>query len=308
MTNQAPSTRKGKQRSSIWEINETKESYESVVSRAIYTPLRAVGVDGWTHWPMQPNFVKNVRVLACEDTWQAEIELYARMYAQFAWTTFVPSPVEVTRKLLLGGYKCGFYLPVKFKSPLNFFIGEGGTKYLAELAGPFTRALWWWWVIGSAWNALTTYQTIQDYKKDCDYNYNCSIGNASANFGTASGGGTPAGYDVISDELFHYVAPVSISYLAGSVYATAYVECNVFVAATINDLRIRIRRGVTVLAEQQMGPIPGIGVYHSNVSIDFQAASAGQLFVDFQWSGLSGGIAVVASMGVSRFTVVGDPS
>lgn len=165
-----PRAKKRKQKSSIWEIVDDEQALERKVSAQIFTPMRELGLDGWTHWPTPYNFQAEIKILACQDGTLAEIKLYAVGFAWWFWSNIVPSPVELTRKLLLGGYKCGFYLPVKFKSPLTVIVGEDGVSLLAKWARPFTTALFWWWVIGSAFSALATWESIQQAKHDCPDN------------------------------------------------------------------------------------------------------------------------------------------
>jgi len=105
---QQPIDKKPKPPTSIWEISSEFDRLSKAVSRPIFQPLRELGLDGYTHWPSPYNFQKNIKVLACQDGWVAEIELYATAAGYFFWSNLVPSPVEITRKLFLGSYKCGF--------------------------------------------------------------------------------------------------------------------------------------------------------------------------------------------------------
>jgi len=162
-----PVDKKKKPPTSIWEISNEFDRLSNMVSSPVFTPLRELGLDGYTHWPSPYNFQRQIKIKACQDGWIAEIELYANVAAYYFWTNLLPSPVEITRKLFLGQYKCGFYLPIRFKSPLQFIIGKGGVKALAWIARPFTRVLFWWWVASSIFAAFDTYQMVVEAKEDC---------------------------------------------------------------------------------------------------------------------------------------------
>lgn len=123
-------------------------------------------VDGvyrkYNHWP-DPfrNLVKRIDVLACEDTWQAKVEMYGIGFGQWAFSSFIPSPVELTRKTITGGYKCGFYFKTKIKSPLDIiWADESVSTMLMEIARPFVTTLFLIWGISTAVEALSTWSTI----------------------------------------------------------------------------------------------------------------------------------------------------
>jgi len=200
-----PQTKKKQQKTSIWDIVDDVQAFEKTVSRPIFTPMRELGLDGWSHWPTPYNFQTKITQLACEPTWQAKIELYATGFAWWFWTNIVPSPVEITRKVLLDSYKCGFYLPIKVKSPLQFFIGKGGVTFLAELARPITTFAFYWWVASSIFAALDTYHTVQILEEECQtQGFACLLGPTGAAFftnGIYEGPGMP----VISDPFGRHV-------------------------------------------------------------------------------------------------------
>jgi len=119
-------------------------------------------------WPNPVNYITNYEILACEDTLYAHIVFAAGVFSAYAWGTFVPSPAELTRKLVLNNYKCGFYFGPKVKSPLRLFFAPGSVQMIAEIARPFTRFLWYWWIAESAFGAFDAWQTVMHKDEFCD--------------------------------------------------------------------------------------------------------------------------------------------
>jgi len=116
----------------------------------------------YTHWPYpNPNYVRSIHLLACEHTWQARITMWRRGAVLFFYQNLIPSPVELTRKFVLGGYKCGFYIPVAVRSPIDQIWRDGTlSKTLAEISGPLTRGLFYWWAAETAWSALNMWSSL----------------------------------------------------------------------------------------------------------------------------------------------------
>jgi len=122
----------------------------------------------WKRWPGAPNYVLERDIWACETGWYAYLKFSEYALLNFFWTSFIPSHVEIERKVLLGSYKCGFYFLPKFKSPLSLIIGEDGVSVIAKFARPLTTVLFWWWAAETAWSALDTAQTILYKEQFCD--------------------------------------------------------------------------------------------------------------------------------------------
>jgi len=115
----------------------------------------------FNHWPNPVNRIVDIEVLICnQDTWLARIELAAATAADFFWTNLLPSPRELERKALLGGYRCGFYMNIKVKSPIAIIFGRGTSTVIAEIASPFAKALFWFWAQSSAYEAMIQWQTV----------------------------------------------------------------------------------------------------------------------------------------------------
>jgi len=112
-------------------------------------------------WPPPFNFMKNHRVLLCsEDYWIAEFEFAFDVVMDFFWSAFVPSPRELERKVLTGGYRCGFYLDIKVKSPIEILFGQGTSKMVGKIFSPFATGLFYWWAAQTAIDALSVFETI----------------------------------------------------------------------------------------------------------------------------------------------------
>lgn len=116
---------------------------------------------GMNSWPSPLNWVTNVEVLVCnQDLWMARIDLAYNVAADFFWSSFVPSPREVERKYFTGGYRCGFFLNVKVRSPLEIIFGKGTSTVIAQIFEPFARGLFFWWVQQTALSALAAWTTV----------------------------------------------------------------------------------------------------------------------------------------------------
>lgn len=123
----------------------------------------------FNHWPQPFNFLRNAKVLMCnQDYWLAEFEFAFDLLADFFWTNLVPSPREIERKVFTGGYRCGFYLDVGIKSPLEIVFGNGTSRMVGEIAAPFARGLFYWWAAETAIDAFALWQTVMFPQLLCD--------------------------------------------------------------------------------------------------------------------------------------------
>jgi len=159
------------------------------------------------------NMVSDIRVLACEDTFQAKITMYGEAAMHWAWSVFVPQPTEIVRKTLTGGYKCGFYLGLKVKSPIDLIPGTVfeapniyGRPFLkvsevfAEIARPAVTGLFYMWAAGSAFEALSTWQSLVYAAEMCDLQQNeCLLADGIGTIATLNGIGEPNQYVVLYD-------------------------------------------------------------------------------------------------------------
>jgi len=115
----------------------------------------------WAHWPRPFNTIKNIKVLACNnDTWLAEVEFYAKFAGDMFWHIFVPTPTELTRKTIFGRYRCGLGLKIFKWDPMDIVWGRATTKVLAEIAEPFIRPIFYWWVADTALFSLNAWSSL----------------------------------------------------------------------------------------------------------------------------------------------------
>jgi len=277
-----PVHKKKRQPSSVWEIEQQFNKYSNAISRPVFEPLAKYGLDGWTHWPTPMNFQARITQLACEPTWQAKIEMYATGALWFFWTNVIPSPVEITRKLFLGGYKCGFYIPIRIKSPLNFFIGAGGTQFLAELAAPITRALWMWWVASSLFSALDIWQTVTMLEDECQTNgFNVLLANGG---GAVNGSGSyqGAGMDVIQDEFLRAAGGSAVD-VHNSIWTyNAFCSFNPM-DNPIAYVDLQIKTGVTILAELRIDNPAGTNPLPMNLDAEGTMGDSGNVYAIMHW-------------------------
>lgn len=165
-------------------------------------------------WPNPTrNMVADIRVLACEDTWQAKVKMYGEAAAHWAWSVFVPQPTEIIRKTVTGSYKCGFYLGLKWKSPLDIIPGPTKdapniygkpflttSEGLAEITRPLVSGLFYLWAAGSAYEALSTWQSLVYAGEMCDLQHNeCLLADGIGEFFNTGGTGEPNQYVVLHD-------------------------------------------------------------------------------------------------------------
>lgn len=118
-------------------------------------------VAAFNHWPNPFNYVTNAQVLMCNDQyWLAEFAFFGAQVVNMFWTDFVPSPREIERKAFTGAYRCGFFLDVGIKSPVEIVFGQGTSRMLAEIAEPFARGLFYMWMTQVGIDALAIWESV----------------------------------------------------------------------------------------------------------------------------------------------------
>jgi len=126
-------------------------------------------VAGFNRWPQPWNFLKNARLLMCNDQyWVMEFTFIFNLFAEFFWTNLLPSPRELERKTFTGGYRCGFYLAPGIKSPIEIIWGEGTARVVGQIAAPFVLPLFYWWAAQSAIDAFSIWETVLFPQLTCD--------------------------------------------------------------------------------------------------------------------------------------------
>jgi len=153
-------------------------------------------------WPNPfRNMVKRIDVLACEDTFQAMVEMYALGFGNWWWSSFIPSPVEITRKTFTGGYKCGFYGKTKWRSPIDIIWKDGRTsRMLMQISSPITRTLFYIWASETVLDFMSTWSSLQLAMEKCNRNQNETLlRDASAPMQNSIPDGAPVFAEVIYD-------------------------------------------------------------------------------------------------------------
>lgn len=118
--------------------------------------------------PFTPH-VDDIEVLMCEHDLILLIKGAGLGFGYWWFTTFVPSPAEIARKVITGGYGCGFYLIADIPSPLDI-IGKNRqlTKLVARIARPFAESLFYLWGQQAIFEALSTWQSLVYSARICD--------------------------------------------------------------------------------------------------------------------------------------------
>jgi len=183
-------------------FTKPKDQLGSIWNTVNHGLTKAANPLGFPQWPNPVNWLVDMEKLACQTTWQAWLKFALGALGSYAWTTLVPNPNEIVRKLVSGSYRCGFYFTPGFKSPMTLFIDEGGVEMFAEITRPFTTALFYWWLASSALGALSVFSTVLHKEDECpEEDTACQLRDAHAvlNWGTHE---TPPGlFTVLADPL-----------------------------------------------------------------------------------------------------------
>jgi len=143
-------------------------------------------------WPNPFNAIKQVDVMACNPEFWVRVEFYAKVAAEFWWTNFVPSPIEITRRWVLGKFKCGAKAKTNGRGKMDILPFRNTRVTVAGIASPVLRGLFYWWAANTAWAALDTWSSILNAQANCDADMNMAIirdGHASI---AGIGQGSPA--------------------------------------------------------------------------------------------------------------------
>jgi len=183
---------------------------------------------GFRSWPNPfDGMMQDIEVLACQDTWQARIKMYGTAFGNWFWTNIVPSPVEITRKTLTGGYKCGFYFKTKWGSPIDIIWKDGSvSEMLLEISRPFVEVLFYMWAAESLFSALDTYQSIIYAMAKCGHDHDeCLLADGLGEaFAGGASFGTPNAYSTIQDVRHMYSSPGG----AIDVFKRGYLKLDAF--------------------------------------------------------------------------------
>jgi len=265
----------------------------------------------YTHWPNPfKGMVKRIDVLACEEIWQAKVAMWGIAYANWFFSSFIPSPVELTRKFVGGSYKCGFYIAPGIPSPLNVIWRDGkAAEVLLEASSPFTKGLFYWWAAETAWSAMSTYSSVIHKQEQCELTgRETQLANGIATFPSGSGEreGEVGLYTVMRDVFDRY------SEAGGHVYVD--VQSNVgatgvgyFVStgSVLSDCQVAIRYGNNPVVTQDVDgadPFQAVAFSLNEVRNGYQGTVS--IWFRCHVEGLS---ILPPYVHVPRFTVTVDP-
>jgi len=166
---------------------------------------------GFRSWPNPfDGMLKDIDVLACQDTFQAKIKMVGIEFANWFWTNIVPSPVEITRKTITGSYKCGFYLNTKWGSPVDIPWEDAGvSEMLLEITSPAVQALFFMWATESTFDAVSRAQSIVYAMEKCgaDRDECLLMDGLGEAFAGGAPNGTPNAYVILQDRQHLYASP-----------------------------------------------------------------------------------------------------
>jgi len=178
----------------------------------------------WTHWPNPFPFLRDLKVIACEDTIQLRLWFWGAVFGRWFFSSFIPSPVELTRKTVAGGYKCGFYFGQKFGSPLDFiWTDKSVSKAVLEMSSPITTGLFYMWAFSAAWEGLSSAHHALLAIERCDLARNeVLLLDGDGDFLFSPQSGSPVGYNVIQDPHGYYNGAAAIFQPRGHNVLTAF--------------------------------------------------------------------------------------
>jgi len=214
-------------------------------------------IGGYNHWPNPFNhMVRDLDVLACEDTFQAKVQMFGGQFGQWFFSAFIPGPREIERKTLTGSYKCGFFFGIKFKSPIDIIWQDAGTgTMLMEIARPFVTALFYIWAAETIFDAVSRWQSVMYAMERCDKDSTETLlrdAHSPMTAGHHEGGAAfaqtiwdPNHWGIEEDCSVNI--PFAWPY---SAWAAGYIVAE---GKTITNIRIQMTNGETVLEETSLG-------------------------------------------------------
>lgn len=233
--------------------------------------------NGFKKWPNPfDGQMKDIKVLACQNTWQADVTMYGIGFGNWAWSSFIPSPVEITRKTITGSYKCGFYFKTKFGSPIDvIWKNKNISRMLLEISNPFATALFYMWAGQTFFSFLDTYQSIAYAQLQCGVDHDeCLLADGQGEY--YAGGaefGTPGFYTTLQDPKDMYASPGGAidtfehGHLRMDAYGTVYAG-----SPTVFDCVISFMHGTTIMeggnCKVDIGPLAPGGEAQWHLSFD----------------------------------------
>lgn len=229
---------------------------------SIWDTVKAGPSKDWTHWPNPFGFYEDILVMACEDDFWIRVKMYGMLAGAFFMSNLLPSPVEISRKLVSGSYKCGFYLPgVKAKSPLDLIWTDGkASAVLRGTVSPVTTGLFYMWAASTAWEFMSTWGAVPVAIAKCNADGNeCVLVGGEANFLFDDMEGAPGSYTEVYDPQGRYTPPGgSVAFNAGSLSLFAHGFCG-SLGRIIDDISFQFFPSSLGAPEISIGPIDALG-------------------------------------------------
>jgi len=167
---------------------------------SMYNTVRGAAQSAYfARWPNPFNGIKDIAVLSCDPYVDIQFTFYLNFAGNFFWTSFIPQPSEITRKIFLGNYKCGFYLPIKFPSPMNVIFGANTVKVIASILRPALTGLWAFWAASTAYNALATWTSIVYEIENCEQENASVVAIGGSGNWVSDNPGAPVGWNAVFD-------------------------------------------------------------------------------------------------------------
>jgi len=268
----------------------------------------------YNHWPNPySNMVKNISVLACEDTWQAKVEMFVAGFGNWAFSTFVPQPTELFRKTITGSYKCGFYLGLKWKSPIDVvWADDSVSTMLLEVTRPVTTGIFYLWAVESLWSALSTWSSLVYASEICDADRNeCLLKFGGGDFFGTDAFGDCTGYEELWDPNGWYTPPgAPVSYFIGFLEAHAVGKVTA-VGENVTDLTIALHGlgwpTAPAVSEAHIGPMSSGETRTFSLDASIAVSNNGAVAVGAIYKATGSGLAHI-HVEVTRFTVHNSPS
>jgi len=281
---------------SLWE-NVQKGTHDAVMHRRWPDPFR--------------NAMKNINVLACEDTWQADVTMWTITAMNFWWSNFFPSPVEVVRKTVSGGYKCGFFFKVlKFRSPIDIIWRDQRTsRALLQISRPATTALFYWWATQTLYEGLNTFDSLILAGEFCDRGQNESLMRDSSALFTTVGHkeGAPAFGEVIYDPQDRCNPAITlVEYHSEAIYDAHAYGYFVSLSASMTNNKVAIDTGVGAPVYFEFPDCLPFETVAFDVHV--QGQNAGPVLQVNMQSDISGGALLKARWVCTRFTCFIGPT
>jgi len=226
---------------------------------SIWNTVKKAAPTSYSKWPNPFPVIEDIATLSCDDDIYIRIKMYAGVWAHWWFDNFVPSPIEITRKVVSGGYKCGFYLPVKVRSPLDIIWQDGRTsKALLQISRPLTTGLFALWATQTAWSAMDTASSLFILAQSCDQEPRSAVmGQGHAFFPASSQDGTAVFWTVFWDpEDKCDPAPGGIRFEPGGVQASWFGYL-VNTGALISSFTATLKIGGVAVDTATVAPAPG---------------------------------------------------